>query len=133
MFWSKKPTISDPQFGLLAFANGEWCSKALPSPAGNLLVSIAGDRSAPSPAGLACAREIFQNAARVVSAAAAFVRADANAIAFMENNGSLVVDGFSVSATPGSFTVDFGLTDWPDAALNVRFADGMPFEVWLGD
>jgi hypothetical protein len=61
------------------------------------------------------------------------VRADANAISFMADNGALVLDGFSFSSTPGTFTVDFGLAGWPDAALNVRFANGVPFEVWLGD
>jgi len=133
MFWRKKPTLSDPEFGLLAYANGEWSSESLRSPVGNVLVSIAGDRSAPSPDGIGCAREVFRNAAAAVSAATAFVRADANAISFMADNGALVLDGFSFSSTPGTFTVDFGLAGWPDAALNVRFANGVPFEVWLGD
>ena len=133
MFWRKKPTNSDSQFGLLTFLNGKWNSGSLQGPAGDVLVSIEGDQSSPGPAGIAYAREVFRNTADIVSAATAFIRADANAIELMENNGTLVLDGFSFSSTPGTFTVDFGLTDWPDATLNVRFADGVPFEVWLGD
>ena len=47
MFWRKKPTLSDPEFGLLVYANGEWSLQSLRSPVGEVLVSIAGDRSMP--------------------------------------------------------------------------------------
>jgi hypothetical protein len=133
MFWKKKPTISDPQFGLLTFSHSSWTSGPLQCPAGEVFISIDGDQSSPSVEGIAFAREVFENPADFVSAATAFIRADANAVAFMEYNGELDLSGFSFEATPGTFTVDFGLTDWPDAMLNVLFADGVPFEVWLGD
>ena len=133
MFWKKKPTISDPQFGLLTFSHIAWTSGPLQCPAGEVLISIDGDQSTPSMEGIAYARGVFENPTGVVSAATAFIRADAHAVAFMEHNGELDLNGFTFEATPGTFSVDFGLTDWPDAMLNVRFVGGVPFEVWLGD
>lgn len=133
MFWKKKRTVSDSQFGVLTFSDGEWQSGPLKCLAGDVLVSISGDESAPSTQGIAYAREVFQNPLEVVSAATEYLRADAHAVEFMEHGGELDLDGFSFEATPGTFTVDFGLTGWPDAMLNVRFAAGAPFEVWLGD
>lgn len=133
MFWKKKRTVSDPQFGVLTFSRTEWQSGPLTCPAGDVLISIAGDESAPSVEAMAYAREVFQNPLAVVSAATEFILADAHAVEFMEHNGELDLDGFSFAATPGTFTVDFGLTGWPDAMLNVRFAAGAPFEVRLGD
>jgi hypothetical protein len=129
----KKRTIQHPQLGTLSFSRDRWLSESLATPSGVVLVSIDGDVSAPSPAGLATARDILADPEGVVSAAKIFVLSHAEAQEFVGGQGTLVLDGFTFRSDPGSFEVDLALSDWPDAIISVVFRDGFPSDVLLAD
>lgn len=132
MFW-KKRTIQHPQLGNLSFSQDRWLSESLATSIGEVLISIDGDASAPSPTGLAAAQETLANSEGVVSSAKTFVLSHASAQKFISGQGALVLDGFTFRSTHGSFEVDLTLSDWPDAMISVVFQDGFPREVLLAD
>ena len=134
MFWRKKQQpFQDDKLGTLTFSYSQWDSEDMETPAGTVVVSVDGDRSAPDPDALRNAHEALPRLAELRDEALAFINSDAHAIEFMEHNGSPCLDGFSFTATTGEFAVNFGLTQWPDAMLNVQYVGGKAVEVWLGD
>jgi len=132
MFW-KKRTIQHPQLGRLSFSRDRWLSESLATCDGEVLISIDGDASAPSPIGLAAAWDTLANSDGVVSAAKTFVLSHAAAQKFIGGQDILVLDGFTFRSVRGSFEVDFALSRWPDAMISVVFQDGLPNDVLLAD
>jgi hypothetical protein len=97
-----------------------------------LSVSMQGGTEAPSPEVVALARQLLREPEETIHAARAFLLADGKARDFMQGNGELVCDGFTVHES-GSFAVEFSLSAWPDAMMSVPFEAGRPCSVLLGD
>lgn len=91
-----------------------------------------GGKGGPTPQVVDAAQRLLKSSAELIARAQLFIHADKHAVEFMEGNGSLVWDGFSVYET-GSFAVEFTMTDWPDAMISVPFENGVPTEVRLAD
>ena len=64
--------------------------------------------------------------------AATSLAAHVGAREFLEGHGPLTLDGFAFRAS-GEFSVGFGVPDWPDAMIDVKFRNGTPYDVLLGD
>ena len=132
MFW-RKPTITDPELGFLTFSYGAWDTARLETPAGSLMVSVAGSKDQPNPDCLAAAKLLVRSPGAVIAEAREYVVADANACEFMSGHGDLLLDGVAFLPGDGNFEVLFGLSGWDDASLVVCFASSRPYEVQLGD
>lgn len=119
--------------GALTYLGNGWMSDSLSSPVGEIGLSVDGDAKGPSSDAIELARDLLANPRQAMDLGREFIASDPKAVAFMADSGDLLFDGFSVTATAGTFTANFGLAGWPDAMLNVRFSAWRPFEVWLGD
>jgi hypothetical protein len=127
-----KPQFDDPVLGRLTRVGSSWIAREIATSAGPLGVTVDGDRAAPSPAGLKVAKSLIQAPEGTIGQALAFVRESPRALEFIQGNGDLLVDGFSVRES-GAYSVELALSEWPDAMITVTFKDGRPSEVLLGD
>lgn len=125
----KTPPFEHPQLGRLIRTGKFWRPSQR---TGTLGVVIEGGQDCPIPEGITIACQLLENATSLVPVAQAFVRSDSRAVSFMEGQGVLECDGFTVYQT-GDFAVEFSLTGWPDAMISVPFKYGAPFAVELGD
>ena len=131
--FGRKPTIEHPDFGTMTLARGEWMSAAPVSTiAGAAIVSLEGDERGPHAAAIDVARATIPKASEVVALATRFLAADERAREFLEGQGALTLDGFLFHAN-GEFAVGLGIADWPDAMIDVKFRDGTPYDISLGD
>jgi hypothetical protein len=117
-------TFEDPELGRFKRVRTMW-------PAG-LGVTMEGGKERPSPEVAEVARRLLRDPDPLVQAATKFVQADAKALEFIEGNGQLICDGFTVYQS-GSFAVEFSLSGWPDAMISVPFVEHAPSNVLLGD
>jgi len=128
--WRQKtPPFEHPQLGRLIRTGKFWRPSV---PAGTIGVVIEGGQDFPNPEGIKIACQLLDNATTLVPVAQAFVWSDPRAVSFMEGQGVLECDGFTVYQT-GDFAVEFSLTGWPDAMISVPFKHGTPVAVELGD
>jgi len=131
--FGRKPTIEHADFGTMTYARGEWMSAAsVPTSAGAAIVSVDGDDRGPHSSAIDLARATIPRASEVVSDATRFVAAHEGAREFLDGQGPLTLDGFVFHAN-GEFAVGFGIAEWPDAMIDVKFRDGTPYDVSLGD
>lgn len=91
-----------------------------------------GDDERPAPAAVESARKLLNRPDDWIASATAFVRGNLHAVEFIQGNGDLVCDGFTVYKS-GEFAVEFSLTEWPDAMITVPFKERVPYDVLLGD
>ena len=127
-FWRNR-TFEDSQLGPFRRVRTMWYHVATPEGLG---VSVEGGRERPPPEGIEIARGLLRNPDASVQAATVFIRENARALEFMEGNGDLICDGFTVYQS-GRFAVEFSLEGWPDAMITVPFEQGAPCDVLLGD
>ena len=118
---------------MLTFHPGYWSSGTIETPAGKISFAIAGDKDSPNPQALEAALELLKNPKPAVEAATRYLEADNNFRDFSAGSGDLVLDGFQLNPESGSFSVLFGLGEWADAMVTVKFERGIPKEVWLDD
>lgn len=126
--WSKR-SFEDPQLGRFNRVRTMWYAAANPEGLG---VSIEGDEECPAPAAIDAARSLMNQPDDWIVSAKAFVRKHEQAMEFIEGNGDMVCDGFTVYKS-GQFAVELSLTEWPDAMITVAFMEGVPCEVLLAD
>jgi hypothetical protein len=131
MFWRKHKTIADPDLGNLEFSLNRWSARTVGEAA--CFIAIHGDRDGPNPIALAEAKRLLASQAELAAAAIGFARSDPEASAFSEGQGELIFEGITASPIPGSFTVELGLSGWPDAMVDVQFKSNNPTAVLLGD
>ena len=125
--------VQHADFGAMTYARDEWMSvAAVPTNAGPAIISVEGDDRGPSAPAVDIARATISRASDVVSLATRFATAHEGAKEFLDGHGPLELDGFAFRAS-GDFSVGFGLADWPDAMIDVKFRNGAPYDVWLGD
>ena len=122
-------TFQDPLLGRFKRVRTMWYPE---HPRAGLNVSMEGGRDGPSQEVVQVARRLLEQPEALVQTASAFLRADGPALDFMQGNGELVCDGFTVYQS-GDFTVEFSLSEWPDAMISVSYKEGAPCEVVLGD
>ena len=122
-------TFEDPQLGRFKRVRTMWYQVAPPAGLG---VSLEGGSERPVPEVIEIARGLLREPDASVQTAAAFIRGNASALEFMEGNGELICDGFTVYQS-GQFAVEFSLTNWPDAMITVSFEEGVPCNVLLSD
>ena len=128
-----KRRIEHADFGAMTYAQDEWMSAApVPTGAGPAFVSLEGDDRGPCTPAVDIAHATIPRASDIVSLATRFATTHAGAREFLEDHGPLTLDGFAFRAN-GEFSVGFGVADWPDAMVDVKFRDGVPYDVWLGD
>ena len=126
--WRRR-TFEDPQLGRFTRVRTMWYPAET---ADGLQVSLEGSKDRPSPESIEMARNLLDDPSGLIRVAVAFVRENSHAQEFIEGNGELVCDGFTVYES-GKFTVDFSLAKWPDAMIRVPFKDGAPCDVVLDD
>ena len=131
--WGKKPTLEIAGLGPLSFSRGRWSSKPIGTNAGEVLLSLDGDRTSPAVDALALAKEVLGEPSRYAESAMTFASSNAEAREFMDGNGNLVLDGFTFTTAPASVRVELSLSDWPDAMITVVFNGRTPCEVLLAD
>jgi hypothetical protein len=120
----------DPQLGpLKRIFRNVW---GTPPVDGVIGVTVYGTREEPDSHALEIARQLLRDPQPLIEPARQFVLHDRHALEFMQAGGELLCDGFSVRES-GDFSVEFSLADWPDAMITVRFEQGVPCEVLLGD
>lgn len=130
MSWFRRtPPFEDSQLGRLTRTGKMWLPSA---PAGSLGVVIVGGRERPDPRGVEIARQLLNDAGKLVPIASAFVAQDQHAMSFIEGHGAVECDGFTVYES-GKFAVEFSLADWPDLMISVQSEGGVPYAVELGD
>jgi hypothetical protein len=128
-FW-RTPEFTDPEIGILKRAGIDtWYSLARE---GEVSVTVEGDKDCPFPQSLEVARRLLREGSYLISAAEEFVMQDSQALEFMQSNGKLMCDGFTVFESQ-EFAVEFTLSDWPDAMITVLFKGDAPCEVQLAD
>ena len=127
--FDRKRKYEDAELGQFTRVGSMWYPV---QPLGPLAASIEGDRTQPSPAGIETARRLLEKPQPLVQAAESYLASDARVLEFIDGNGELVCDGFTVYQS-GAFAVEFSLTDWPDAMITVQFEAGAPCKVLLGD
>ncbi|EIL96457.1 hypothetical protein [Rhodanobacter thiooxydans] len=132
MFW-KKLKVQHPEFGTLTYSSDSWASADFPSSVGPIYVRVPGDKSGPNGEAISNAQALMSDLPSIVNTAERFALSDTNTREFMEYNGDLTLDGLAFDVEPGTFTVAFGLTEWPDAMIDVAFREGNPVEVLLAD
>lgn len=121
--------FDDPQLGRFKRVRSMWYRVEQREGLG---ISMEGGGERPLPEVVEVARELLREPQSLVQEATASIRADARALEFMEGNGDLICDGFTVYRS-GQFAVEFSLTEWPDAMITVQFERGAPCQVLLGD
>lgn len=131
--WFGKPTIEVPGIGALSFSKGAWQSNSIHTNAGDVLVALEGDATSPNSGAIALAKEVLENARAFVQPAIEFASSDSRTQEFIEGNGELVLDGFTISAAPPSVRVELSLSEWPDAMITVVFRGRTPCEILLAD
>jgi hypothetical protein len=131
MFWRKRKSVVDPDLGTLEFILNRWSGR--PGGEGSCFIAIPGDRDGPDREALAEAKGLMGRQADLAAAAIGFARADPKASAFAVGHGELQCEGIAATPSPGTFTVELGLSKWPDAMLDVQFHSNMPTAILLGD
>ena len=131
MFWRKHKTISDPDLGTLEFMANRWSARA--GGEGSCFIAAYGDRDGPDPVALAEAKRLLERRSELAAAAIKFARSDREAASFSDGQGELRFEGITATASPGVFTVELGLSNWPDAMLDVQFKANEPTVVLLAD
>jgi hypothetical protein len=131
MFWRKHKTVADPDLGTLEFMLNRWSGR--PGGDGSCFIAMHGDRDGPNPVALAEAKRLFGKQAALAAAAIDFARADSEASEFADGQGELRFEGITATPSPGAFTVELGLSKWPDAMLDVQFQSNKPIAVLLSD
>ena len=132
MFW-KKPKFQSARFGELIFRDGKWNSNAIHTHVGDIGLSVAGSKAAPNVDALDAAGVLLEDIARLIAVAVESIRADRDAQDFVAGQGELVVDLLDVDAAVGDFSIAFGLSELPDAMVDVPFKGGVPYAVLLAD
>jgi len=127
MSWFRRtPAFEDSQLGQLTRSGKMWLPSA---PVGSLGVVIVGGQGRPDPRGVEIARQLLNDAGRLVPVAKAFVAQNPQAMSCIEGHGAVECDGFTVYESG----VEFSVADWPDLMISVQFEDGVPSAVELGD
>lgn len=126
----RTPEFTDPEIGILKrVGKGMWHSS---TSEGDVSVTVEGDKDRPFPQSLEVARRLLREGGYLISVAEDFVMQDSQALEFIQANGKLMRDGFTVFESR-EFAVEFTLTDWPDAMVTVLFKGDAPCEVQLAD
>ena len=121
--------FEDPELGRFKRVRTMWFPAEPPAGLG---VTMEGGTERPSPEVVAVARRLLSDPDAMVQTAREYLQTDAKALEFMQGSGDLICDGFTVYQS-GSFTVEFSLSEWPDAMISVPFEEGVPCNVLLGD
>ena len=133
MFW-KKRVYQDPKLGELTYSRGLW-SATVVAPNGDVLFfRMDGDRNQPNLHKLEMAQRLVASATELAQRALEYLRDREDVREFAQGNGELIFDGgIDVGHEEGSFDLSFGFTKWPDGYVIVRFSDGKPTDVMMGD
>ena len=121
--------FEDPQLGRFKRVRTTWYPE---QPSTGIFVTMEGGKERPLPEVVEVARRLIQEPEDLVQAASKLLQTSSQALEFIQGNGELMCDGFTVHQT-GSFAVEFSLSDWPDAMISVWFEEGSPCKVTLGD
>lgn len=128
-FW-RSPEFVDPEIGSFKLVgNSMWHSTSTEAGIG---VTAEGSNNSPFPQALEVGRRLLREGDHVVCVAEEFLAKNSEAKAFVESGGKLKFDGFIVYASR-EFSVEFSLSDWPDAMITVLFRDSVPCEIQLAD
>jgi hypothetical protein len=125
----RSQTFEDPLLGSFKRVRTMWYPE---NPTAGLGVTMEGGKERPPAEVVEVARRLLSESQAPIQLARAFLEADSRALEFMQGNGDLVCDGFTVYQS-GSFAVEFSLSTWPDAMISVPFKEGIPCEVLLND
>ncbi len=130
--FGKKIKYNDDELGEFTFSYSCWNAQPGTGSHGKIFVGVEGDKTGPDSQSLIQARELFTNITKYIEDAKSFIETK-DISEFMEGNGSLVFDGFHSRGEIGLFDLDFGLSSWDDASIEVHFKGNIPYDISLGD
>ena len=130
--FGKKKIFIDKQFGNLEYYQGYWSGCTVIGQFQECIVELAGDKNSPNPVSLEQGKKITTDINYFINSSVEFIQ-QKNINEFIEGNGDLVFGGFCTNETPGSFDIQFSLSNWEDASIVVHFENNKPVEISQGD
>ncbi|NZA26833.1 hypothetical protein H0E84_10595 [Luteimonas sp. SJ-92] len=132
MFW-KKPKLTDPHLGELAYSSGSWDTH-IETRHGRILASVSGSRRSLDGVSRSQLIAIVGDLDRYHSGAVTAIRMDQFASEWLDGtHGTLELSNIISTNVEGQFSLLFGFSAWPDGTINADFCDWKVKEVWCND